>query len=684
MNDNRNILSALGYLDVAQMSREEWIEVGMALKEEGFDVSVWDEWSRNDSRYHPGECQRTWNSFKGGSRLVRGGSIVMKAKELGWSPMNIGADGELGWDDYIEYDGDGVPHETPWDPCADLKKYLEALFEPEDVVGYVTNDVWQKDGKWIPTMGVYDRTAGELVASLEKHPKDIGMTIGDCRPEAGGWIRFNPLDGQGVKNENVADFKYALVESDDLPLQEQEAVYRKLELPIAAMVASGNKSIHAIVKVEAADYDEYRKRVQYLYDFMASQGVKIDTQNRNPSRLSRIPGVLRNGKRQYLIATDIGRKSWVDWMDFAEGVTDEMPEIGSFDEVKDNLPELPEELIEGILRRGHKMLISGSSKAGKSFLLLELAIAIAEGKKWLGFPCRKGRVLYINLEIDPASFLHRIDEIYKALSLEPRHAKDVLYWNLRGHALPMDQLAPKIIRKVRDLRLDAIIIDPIYKVITGDENNASEMGAFCNRFDDVATETGCSVIYCHHHSKGSQGMKKAMDRASGSGVFARDPDAQLDMIELVLTQDIKDNLRDNVTDTAWRLETSLREFANITPVNFWFKHPVHVLDDSRELAELGAEGSQKGNLDKSGKRTTKKQRREMLDKAYDICSIDPPVRVADMAEYADVDEKTIRRYIKEFSDGYKNDRGVVVKLKTDTGTDTKNAMSEPELWYQRE
>lgn len=84
------------------------------------------------------------------------------------------------------------------------------------------------------------------------------------------------------------------------------------------------------------------------------------------------------------------------------------------------------------------------------------------------------------------------------------------------------------------MKLDAIVIDPIYKVITGDENNASEMGAFCNQFDKICAQTGCASIYCHHHSKGSQGMKKAMDRASGSGVFARDPDAQLDIIQLEL------------------------------------------------------------------------------------------------------------------------------------------------------
>ena len=49
---------------------------------------------------------------------------------------------------------------------------------------------------------------------------------------------------------------------------------------------------------------------------------------------------------------------------------------------------------------------------------------------------------------------------------------------------------------------------------------------------------GCAVIYCHHHSKGQQGQKRSMDRASGSGVFARDPDALLDLIELEVSDDL--------------------------------------------------------------------------------------------------------------------------------------------------
>lgn len=667
---DNNILSALKAIDVATLSRADWIAVGMALKEEGYPCSIWDDWSRNDKRYHPGECERKWNSFHGSGTPVKGGTIVQMAKDCGWTPFG-GEDGCLNWDDTIEYDGadgfNGFTAPDSWSPSADLITYLELLFDADDLVGYVTNDVWQDaEGKWLPSKGVYDRTAGELIASLKKHPDDLGATIGDWKPQVGAWIRFNPLDGDGVKNENITKFRFALVESDTLPVAEQDIVYRKLELPIAALVHSGGKSLHAIVRVDAENYDEYRKRVEFLYDFLEKNGVSIDKQNRNPSRLSRMPGVTRNGNRQYLVATNIGRKSWVDWMDFVEGVSDELPDMVSLDTFKDNPPELPEELIMGILRRGHKMLISGSSKAGKSFLLMELCIAIAEGKSWLGFPCKKGKVLYVNLEIDPASAINRFLKIYEALGLPIKNANSIVVWNLRGHAVPLDQLVPKLIRRVRDQHFDAIVIDPIYKVITGDENNASEMGAFCNQFDKICTETGCSTIYCHHHSKGAQGMKKAMDRASGSGVFARDPDAQLDMIQLELSEDIANNVRDG-NETAWRLESSLREFPNITPVNFWFEYPIHKVDENGTLGTMPAQGTpQAGRLNNSKSKTTDDAAEEFRT-AFSALNMDGKVTVKDMAEYMGVIDKTVYARLKKMGNEFTLDKGVITKADTKNG-----------------
>ena len=475
----------------------------------------------------------------------------------------------------------------------------------------------------------------------------IGAVLGDYNPEAGAWIRFNPLDGNGCKNENVTEYRYALVESDHMELEQQNAILRELELPIACLVYSGKKSLHAIVRVDAADYNEYRKRVDYLYEVCQKNGIDVDTQNRNPSRLSRMPGVRRGEKKQFIVDTNIGKQSWNEWYEWIEGVNDDLPEPEGLESVWDNLPELSPCLIDGILRKGHKMLISGPSKAGKSFLQIELCIAIAEGKKWLQWHCAQGRVMYVNLELDRASCLHRFKDVYEAMGFTPDNLQNIDIWNLRGKSVPMDKLAPKLIRRAAKKNYVAIIIDPIYKVITGDENSADQMANFCNQFDKVCTELGCAVIYCHHHSKGNQGGKKSMDRASGSGVFARDPDALLDLIELEPTEALmkqeenkaickactdyldahfkwEDDLSQDdllssaqmmsyceahldrwqkialdkqITETkaavqahtAWRIEGTLREFPKFEPVNMWFEYPVHCLDQIGVLKDLELE-----------------------------------------------------------------------------------------------
>ena len=339
--------------------------------------------------------------------------------------------------------------------------------------------------------------------------------------------------------------------------------------------------------------------------------------------------------------------------------TDNLPGITTLSEHTEHPPVLPEEIIQGVLRRGHKMLISGSSKAGKSFLLMELCISIAEGIPWLGFPCRQGKVLYVNLEIDPASCIHRFLQIYQTMGLKEKHLDDIKIWNLRGHAVPLDQLVPKLVERVRDLGLEAIIIDPIYKVINGDENSASDMALFCNEFDKICTETGCSVIYCHHHSKGTQGMKRAMDRASGSGVFARDPDAQLDMIELELSEDVR-NWAAPEGATAWRMESSLREFKNFVPVNFWFQYPIHRLDQGGKLKPMPAQGSYEAGQMKNKHHKTREEADEQFRRTYQILNLEGEgVKVTDMANYLNMAPRTIRNRVEKLSDEFRHQKGKI-------------------------
>jgi RecA-family ATPase len=351
-------------------------------------------------------------------------------------------------------------------------------------------------------------------------------------------------------------------------------------------------------------------------------------------------------------------------MDFVEGISDELPSLTFLADALKNPIILPEELIGGLLRVGHKMIVSGSSKAGKSFLLMELALALACGSSWLEFKCRSSRVLYVNLEIDKASCINRFKTIMDAKGIDVKFADNITIWNLRGNALPMDKLVPKLIRRIKNQNYSAVIIDPIYKVITGDENNASDMGKFCNYFDKICLETGCSTIYCHHHSKGTQGQKKAQDRGSGSGVFARDPDAIIDLIQLDTTPDFILKNAATVNSTAWRVEGSLREFPNFKPVNCWFNYPIHEIDTKGVLSSTFVEGSRDANLSKSGKRKqTKETRKEELEDAFTaVCMGKKSCQIEELAEYMGLSERTVQARLQEFSDEYISKKKEVYKL----------------------
>ena len=666
-----DLLPLLNYIDPSVLSYQEWVNVGMALKHEGYTAMDWDNWSQADSRYKKGECFKKWDTFKEEALgTVTGATITQMAKDNGWQSNSYNGESyELDWDSTIDRDykiidknwieSKEIREPRNWQPAQELIKFLETIFESTDLVGYVTTTYpIETDNGTIykPTQGNYDRTAGQLIQELQKNANDIGAVFGDYKEEAGAWIRFNPLDGKGVKNDNVTDFRYALVESDSMDLGKQYALFKELELPIATLVHSGHKSLHAIVKVDAKDYQEYRKRVDYIYQICKKNGLDIDTQNRNPSRLSRMPGVTRNGHKQFLIDTEIGKANYEEWYQWIEDLNDDLPDPETLADEWDNMPDLAPELIHGVLRQGHKMLIAGPSKAGKSFALIELSIAIAEGTQWIDWQCEQGKVLYVNLELDRPSALHRFKDVYEALGISANNLQNIDIWNLRGKTVPMDKLAPKLIRRSLKKNYQAVIIDPIYKVLTGDENSADQMAHFTNQFDKVATELGCSVIYCHHHSKGAQGGKKSMDRASGSGVFARDPDALIDLVELELTDEIiktrtekaaakiyQQALQEKALDyyqqevilddlesryqmqrhfekaipdilmrqlyidkvnhavdaikrsTGWRLEGTLREFAKFNPVNMWFNYPVHSVDDSGVLADIQLEDINSNN-----------------------------------------------------------------------------------------
>ena len=607
-----------------------------------------------------------------------------------------------------------------WNPCAELKKYIKLMFRDDEYVAITVTT--NKDGG--PSGGTYHLKAGEIANSkyLEKGTiEGVEDVIGSVDESHGAWVCVNPIDGKGREKKNLTAFRHALVECDEKSIEEQVSIYRKLELPCVCIVHSGGKSAHAIVKIDASDEEEYKKRVDFLYKVCENNGAPVDKQCRNAGRLSRLPGVIRNGNKQFIISGSCGKASWDEWENWIKDLNDNLPDFEPLTKDEfDNPPPLAPELIQGILRVNHKMCVVGPSKAGKSFLLIELAIAIAEGVEWIGHVCRQGKVLYINLELDKSSCTHRFVDVYKALGVQPQHLDCIERWNLRGRTMTLDKLTPKLIRRAEKKGYAAIIFDPIYKVLTGDENSASDMAAFCNNFDRIARECGCAIVYCHHHSKGGQGDKRSMDRASGSGVFARDPDAMIDLLplesdkakevfrqsyecaamakeadnqdyddggwrekvsqdDMIVPNQLEGTLQNLFNEqqmdavrnaraavvktfdsvTGWRASFTLREFASPSPQNMWFKWPVHVMDDEDNLKDCTPEGevSTKQPWKKSAKKQTVQVNKLANFKSLIEAEAGTTWTISKAAEQFSTSTKTIYRYCKQL--GWAVDRGVI-------------------------
>ena len=385
-------------------------------------------------------------------------------------------------------------------------------------------------------------------------------------------------------------------------------------------------------------------------------------------------------------------------------------------------------LIEGLFRKGRKGILTADSKAGKSFFAIELAVSIAAGRPFLGRACTKSKVCYFNYEIEEKEFMDRVKTVARELKIPVNEFIDNLkIVHMRGMSVPLSKMAGNIIalllteyKETRD-PYSLIILDPIYKITAGDENSAEAVGRFCNNLDKIALETGCAIFYTHHHAKGDQGGKKAMDRGSGSGVFARDPDLMIDLTLLEIDGQTRAALQNNAICEFWkkkldesgqewrsrcspsdlkssgslaalyqtivgvdpakitimimdeqrkfeadlekasafRMEFVVRSFEPVPPQNVVFKYPIHKLDKSGALVMAEPE-SHIGGMKKRSTPEVKEQKIDIFVETVDqliMGSSEGYATYAEVAEALDVDPKTVTNRLKACAGRYEIERG---------------------------
>lgn len=244
-----------------------------------------------------------------------------------------------------------------------------------------------------------------------------------------------------------------------------------------------------------------------------------------------------------------------------------------------NMP-LAKPVIHGLLSAGSTMVYGGASKTNKTYALIDMALSVASGKPWWGFKTEKGKVLYIDLEIQPEYYRSRLEDIRERKDplMTKEDTDNLVLWNLRGKAKDISALMPEMEMKLAGQDFKMIVVDPIYKLLgSRDENSAGDINSLMNELDRLAVATGAAIVVGHHFSKGGQAGKDSMDRISGSGVFARSPDT----IVIITRHEIEDVFTVNVT---------LRNFKPIQPFCVTWDFPVMVRTDKYDPAKLKRPG----------------------------------------------------------------------------------------------
>jgi RecA-family ATPase len=208
------------------------------------------------------------------------------------------------------------------------------------------------------------------------------------------------------------------------------------------------------------------------------------------------------------------------WWRPPESVSSLFMSVTQFEE---KCPDAVDWLIEGIIQRGANGMLIARPKGGKSFTILDLALALASGQKWLDFYIPKRvRTALVSREDHHGLTQWREMKIRAHRKLMPEDLDGWLYINAKG-------LKPKImldypddvaalISDLKRYQTEFLILDVMRVLHSAEENDNTEMQKVIDVLNHIQTETGASICLIHHDNKRDDAT--LTERARGASAIA--------------------------------------------------------------------------------------------------------------------------------------------------------------------
>jgi hypothetical protein len=240
------------------------------------------------------------------------------------------------------------------------------------------------------------------------------------------------------------------------------------------------------------------------------------------------------------------------------------PAYRTVTELLADYPELRRPVVHGLLREGETMNVIAPSKTGKRWLTIDLALAIATGRPWLGtYQTAKGKVLILDNELHGETSANRIPKVADARLIRLTEIADrVCVENMRGRLVDLLQLE-SYFDAVQPGEFKLVILDAFYRFVPKDtdENDNGTVAQLYNHIDRYAQRLGCCFVLIHHSTKGNQSAKAITDVGAGAGSQSRATDTHL-------------ILRPHQQDGVVVLDAAVRSWPPIAPMCLEWVYPV--------------------------------------------------------------------------------------------------------------
>jgi RecA-family ATPase len=161
-------------------------------------------------------------------------------------------------------------------------------------------------------------------------------------------------------------------------------------------------------------------------------------------------------------------------------------------------------------------LLFGDGGTGKSLMALQLAVAVAAGRTWLGMHPKAGTAMFLTAEDERAELHRRTDDILRAEGLHYDDLAGLLLWSLAGEdallaaevrspAGPLSQLLPTELFRLLDQRVadeapELVVIDTLADVYPSSENDRGKVRQFITLLRGLALRRNCAVVLLAHPS----------------------------------------------------------------------------------------------------------------------------------------------------------------------------------------